>query len=254
MSLYKELSYDNDIDTIKKIQFCILGPDEIKRRSVVEITKTDTYIANEPVFNGLFDKRMGVIDHNAICLTCEQKNTFCPGHFGHIVLAKPVFHVQFFDTCKKILKCVCVRCSKLLLKADNEHVQTIHNKKISKQKKWDLMHKLCSKVRKCETCGVKKPDKITKDGILKIALEWKEATAENIQKQVLSAEDVLRIFKRISDEDVELMGFSKKYNRPEWMICTVLLVPPPAVRPTVKRTLVNVKRTILPINLSILSK
>ena len=31
------------------------------------------------------------------------------------------------------------------------------------------------------------------------------------------------------------MGFSKIWCRPEWMICTVLAVPPPAVRPSVKQ-------------------
>ena len=30
------------------------------------------------------------------------------------------------------------------------------------------------------------------------------------------------------------MGFSSLFSRPEWMICEVLAVPPPAVRPSVK--------------------
>ena len=45
---------------------------------------------------------------------------------------------------------------------------------------------------------------------------------------------VLKIFRRISDEDVAFMGFSPKWSRPDWMICQVLAVPPPAVRPSVK--------------------
>jgi DNA-directed RNA polymerase II subunit RPB1 len=32
---------------------------------------------------------------------------------------------------------------------------------------------------------------------------------------------------------MEVMGFNPKWNRPEWMLCTVLLVPPPAVRPSI---------------------
>ena len=55
-----------------------------------------------------------------------------------------------------------------------------------------------------------------------------------IGKQIFSAEDVLRILKRISDEDIESLGFHKKFNRPEYMICSVLPVPPPAVRPSVR--------------------
>lgn len=236
MSLCKELSYDGcNIDTVKRIQFKILSPEEIKARSVVEVTKTDTYIGNEPVFNGLFDKRMGAIDHNSVCLTCEQKNSLCPGHHGHIVLAKPVFYVQFYDTVRKLLKCVCCRCSSILVNKSSDVFKTVNAKKTSnRQKKWDMMFKLCSKTKKCDVCGAKQPDKIVKEGILKIAFEWKDATKEEDKKQIVNAEDVQRIFKRITDEDAEALGFARRYTRPEWLICNLLVVPPPAVRPTVK--------------------
>ncbi|MBO0223155.1 hypothetical protein J0689_28130, partial [Vibrio parahaemolyticus] len=75
MSIYKELSYDNEISNIKGIRFCVLSPDEIVKKSVAEIFKTDTYVSTEPVVNGLFDPRMGVLDHNKVCQTCEEKNT-----------------------------------------------------------------------------------------------------------------------------------------------------------------------------------
>lgn len=41
--------------------------------------------------------------------------TECPGHFGHIELAKPVFHVGYITKIMKILRCVCFFCSKLLV-------------------------------------------------------------------------------------------------------------------------------------------
>ena len=50
----------------------------------------------------------------------------------------------------------------------------------------------------------------------------------------LIPELIIKIFKRISDEDVNFMGFSSVWSRPEWMICKVLPVAPPAVRPSVK--------------------
>ena len=65
MPLYSSLGYnidqDIDIETIKGIQFSVLSPDEIIKRSVCEVTKTDTYAGNEPVVNGLFDIRMGAL-------------------------------------------------------------------------------------------------------------------------------------------------------------------------------------------------
>ena len=237
-SMYKELSTDNDIETIKGIRFCILSPQEIERMSVAEIFKTDTYISSEPVVNGLFDPRMGVLDHNKICQTCEQKNTFCPGHFGHINLAKPVFNIQFFDVVKKLLKCVCFRCSKLLINSDSPQMKAMLAKKYSRQKRWEMIYKLCT-VKRCggdtiDGCGAKQPDKIYREPIVKIVMEWKDMQEEQLRKQVFNAEEVIRILKRISDKDAEVLGFSKKFNRPEWMICTTLPVPPPAVRPSVR--------------------
>ena len=41
---------------------------------------------------GLMDPRMGTIDRNWKCQTCGEGMAECPGHFGHIELARPVFH------------------------------------------------------------------------------------------------------------------------------------------------------------------
>lgn len=243
MSLYKELSYDHDIDGIKGIQFSIMGPEEIIKRSVVHVTKSEAFNNNVPVANGLYDSKMGVIDFNQTCPTCLQKNTFCPGHFGHIVLAKPVFHIQFWPITKRLLRCVCTRCSKALVDPNSDEVKAILNKKYSRQKRWDLLYKLCSKKKRCgqdtlDGCGAKVP-KITRDTMLKIALEWKDESDKSkagniINKQVLSAEDVLHIFRRISDADADMLGFSSKFSRPENMICTVFPVLPPTARPSVR--------------------
>jgi DNA-directed RNA polymerase subunit A' len=35
------------------------------------------------------DLNLGVIDPGLRCKTCDQKAADCPGHFGHIELAKP---------------------------------------------------------------------------------------------------------------------------------------------------------------------
>ena len=156
MSIYSELSYNSQkviIEEVKGIQFSVLGPDEIIKRSVVKINKTDTYTGNEPIICGLFDPRMGVLEHNKICTTCEQKNVFCPGHFGHIELAKPVYHAMFFDIVKKILKCVCYRCSRILISphTTNEELKNEMNKIMSiknNQKRWEAYFKLCNTTTK----------------------------------------------------------------------------------------------------------
>lgn len=39
--------------------------------------------------------------------------------------------------------------------------------------------------------------------------------------------------KKIPDEHLHLLGLSIDYARPEWMIMTVMPVPPPPVRPSI---------------------
>ena len=38
----------------------------------------------------------------------------------------------------------------------------------------------------------------------------------------------------IHDDDIVFLGFNPHFSRPEWMICQVLAVPPPCVRPSIK--------------------
>ena len=249
MSIYPELSYNDqkvEIQEVKGIQFSVLSPEEIIKRSVVEINKTDTYAGSEPIVSGLFDSRMGVLEHNRICCTCEQKNIFCPGHFGHIVLAKPVFHAMFFDIVKKILNCVCYKCSKCLISPDTQHKDFKNDMaKIlmikNNQKRWEAYYKLCNTTTKLKACGdddvvgcgAIQPTKYQKENAMKIIAEWKDKKKEDKVSQEFTAEDILKIFKRITEREMEMMGFNPKWNRPEWMICTVLPVPPPAVRPSI---------------------
>jgi DNA-directed RNA polymerase II subunit RPB1 len=242
MSIYKELSYDQELDVVKGMQFSILSPEEITRRSAVEITKTDTYSGNEPVPGGLFDPYMGVLEHNRYCMTCEQKNIFCPGHFGHIKLAKPVYHAMFFDHIKRTMKCVCHRCSKILIAPETTFKDLSESIAKAQQiknyyKRNEAMFKIINgnnKIKKCGDdglpgCGAKLPSKYFKEGSLKIIAEWKDP----VEKREFSAEDTLQIFQRINDRDMELLGFNPRWSRPEWMICTVLPVPPPTVRPSI---------------------
>lgn len=72
--------------------------------------------AGKPVAGGLSDPRLGTTDRNFKCQTCGESMNDCPGHFGHIDLARPVYHIGFIKKVKKILECVCFHCGKL--KAD----------------------------------------------------------------------------------------------------------------------------------------
>lgn len=81
-------------------------------------------------------------------------------------------------------------------------------------------------------CGRYQP-RIRRSG-LELYAEWKHVNEDSQEKKILlSPERVHEIFKRISDEEDVILGMDPKFARPEWMIVTVLPVPPLAVRPAV---------------------
>ena len=217
------------------IQFSILSPDEIRKGSVAEITSRDTYINNKPVIGGLFDPRMGVSEPGLICPTDGLDYMKTPGYAGHIELARPVFYIQYLTTILKCMRCICFKCSKLKISKE-KYKQAL---KLQGDARWKYVFSLASVIKRCgedteDGCGCLQP-KFRKEGLASIFAEWKNEGAESEPIVIkVTPEMVLKILKRISDEDVTFMGFSPVFSRPDWMICQVMSVPPPAVRPSVK--------------------
>ena len=233
------------VSKIVGIQFSVLSPEEIRKCSVAEITSRDTYSNNIPVIGGMFDPRLGVLEPGLKCPTDGLDYIKTPGYFGHIELAKPVFYYQYLPTIMKILKCVCIKCSKLLInKEANKECMDM-----KPDERWSYVHQLATKVKRCgddtqDGCGCLVPKKIKKENLATLYAEWdgdadeggaaSESSGKEKLNMKMTPEVVLKIFKRISDEDVAFMGFSPKFSRPDWFICQVLAIPPPAVRPSIK--------------------
>jgi len=248
-----------ELGFINGIQFGIYSPEIILKKSVVKIDVDTYYDSNgEPRINGLFDPRMGYIEPRLICKTCEQTYINCPGHFGHIELPKPVFNLQFEDYIVKILKCVCIKCSKLLINKNNQIIKNIiattkgsYKDRFDKILKYVQKIKICGEVDKKNSkiidsindnggCGAIQPSKYNSSKLrteYKISAEWKYESGENPINLVqdLNAEIVLAIFKRITEDDALVMGFNNKWCMPSWLIITVLPVVPPSVRPSVRQ-------------------
>lgn len=255
-------------DKIIGIQFSMMTADEIRKTSVAEITSRDTYVNNRPVIGGLFDPRMGVLEPGLICPTDGLNYMQTPGYFGHIELARPVFYIQYLNQLMKTLRCVCFRCSKLLIsKEDHKHILTK-----SAKERWDYVFSNASAVSRCgdenmDGCRCVQPKKIYKEGLANLYAKWepskvyeshgeadeqsepvfaeKDETDEYLEKIADSAEPdtkgvritpeiAIQILERITDDDAYFMGYSPVFSRPESMVCQVLAVPPPSVRPSVK--------------------
>ena len=243
MSLYQDIDYNDTIEKVNKIQFSILSPEEIVKRSVAEIFTQETYENDNPKIGGLFDPRMGVLDNGKICPTDQLSNRLCPGYFGHIVLAKPVFYIHYLKYIINILQSICWKCSKLLI--DPNHKDYKANIEMrSGSKRFRYVNKQCRKVKRCgdkncNGCGNVAPNTIKKElnAIGRLVAIWKSKKSDDQQKDIKfywDATYVLKMFKRITDEDIENLGLSTIWSRPEWLICTVFGVSPPSVRPSVR--------------------
>ncbi|KAJ9151800.1 DNA-directed RNA polymerase subunit [Pleurostoma richardsiae] len=250
------------LKTIQEIQFGLLSPEEIKNMSVAHILYPETMDESrmKPRDGGLNDPLLGSVDRQFKCKTCGENMSECPGHFGHIELAKPVYHPGFIKKTKKILEIVCHNCSKVLAdRNDPEFAAAVNTRdpKVRFQRVWEA----CKKKKKCENEVPKNPDDDEFDpngksnkpppmshggcgnvqpAVRQTALQlWasfdvvQDEGGKTKEKKLLTPEMALNIFRRITDDDLRDMGLNKDYARPEWMIITVLPVPPPPVRPSI---------------------
>jgi len=242
---------------IKEVQLTVLDPDEIKAYSVCEISDTALIDkeTNQPKENSLSDPRMGPCLKGSKCKTCGGNVVNCPGHFGHMILTKPVYHFGFLEIVKKILSCVCYRCSKLKGFQDENRQKKIEaiGKGKNTEQKLNALYKLLRGVKKCHPknapgegqeeglvkeggCGAQQPNYILDKDITAITQTFDEKQEGMIDTKLdLTAEAAYKILSRISDEDIRILGFDPKYNKPKNLIITVLPVAPPQVRPTVDR-------------------
>ena len=243
--LLRELQNADNLESISEIQFSLFSHQDIQRGSVADILTPDTYDSNIPKNNGLFDHNMGSIDAAIICPTDEKKAELCPGYFGKIDLSLPVFNHHFLPYVDKLLKCVCFRCSNLLLdKSDPAVLKELNGKK--GYNRFVSCIALCAKNKKCihnNGCFVLQPTKYVRSNLSSINIvqifgEFSQnALKDNkVLKQDFTPLICYQIFKKIKDEDVNFLGFSSMYSRPEWMIITTLAVPPPSIRPSVRQS------------------
>ncbi|KAG9256051.1 uncharacterized protein F5Z01DRAFT_535793 [Emericellopsis atlantica] len=248
------------LKTVEEIQFGLMSPEEIKNMSVAHIITPETMEENKmtPRDGGLNDPLLGSIDRQFKCKTCTSAMGECPGHFGHIELAKPVFHPGFIKKVKKILEIVCHNCSKVLAdESDPDFVAAIRTRdpKVRFQRVWAT----CKKKKQCDNterdskkddefapgmklaklpshggCGNVQP--AVRQAALQLKASYETTSEDGVKKKdqlPITPEQVHSILRRISERDIRNMGLNSEYARPEWLVLTVLPVPPPPVRPSI---------------------
>jgi len=195
---------------VSSINFGILSPKNIKKMSTVEITRYDLYDKDGyPVENGVMDSRLGVVDPGMRCKICGGSVGTCFGHFGYMELARPILHARYIDIIYKLLRATCESCGRAL----ETEMGIVEGE--------DSLYKLyLAKKSKCPHCGkeqrkikLNKPYTFTADGEKLTPLEIREW------------------FEKIPDKDLNLLGI--KGGRPEWLVITLLPIPPVTVRPSI---------------------
>jgi DNA-directed RNA polymerase subunit A' len=217
---------------IGEIVFGLLSPEYIRKISVAKIITADTYDDDGyPIDGGLMDTRLGVIDPGLVCKTCGGRVGTCPGHFGHIELSKPVVHIGFAKDIYKILKATCPHCGKLAIN-DAKKEEYLEKMRVLEEEggdKWALCDEILKEAAGkdvCPHCG-----EVIYD--IKYSKPTTYYQIDGKSQRQMTSSEVREILEKIPNDDCILIGINPEVARPEWMVLTVLPVPPVTVRPSI---------------------
>ncbi len=199
---------------IEKIVFGLLSSKIIKKMAATKIVTAELYDKEGyPVDGGLMDIHLGVIDPGLRCKTCSGKLKECPGHFGYVELARPVVHVKYVKKILIILKSACRECG---------HILALEKDIQDKNLRGLALLKYLRTVKTCPHCSAKQ---------VPVKLEKPTTFVEDEKR--LSPIEIAARFEKLTDDEVELLGINPRYARPEWMVLSVLPVPPVTTRPSI---------------------
>ena len=255
---------DPERKRVGRVRFGLLSPDEVRAMSVVEVTHYESFEAGRPREHGPLDLRMGTLDKQVPCATCAGTVITCPGHFGHVELEAPVFHIGFMDHVLDVLRCVCMGCSRLLANRDDGALDAA-----TRIARGDLrlraVVRLCRRATRCTGrarppdeggCGAEHPRLRVVNGLQLLARYSTPPPGHDDHGRTdpdgggggagtggggdekgggevqLDAAAVRAVLAGITDADCRALGFDAPRQRPEWTVITALPVPPPCVRPS----------------------
>ncbi|EXJ88840.1 DNA-directed RNA polymerase III subunit RPC1 [Capronia epimyces CBS 606.96] len=164
----KEQVVNDAPKVIKELHFGVLSDQDIINQSQVELAdrrmfdldKGRTYAEYGPL-----DRRMGVSGKRDICQTCGEQLQTCNGHFGHVKLVLPAFHVGYFKKVIQILQSICKAgipfksdCSAILLsEADRrKYINALRRAGNDSLRQAAIVRKVadqCRKTKVCFDCG-----------------------------------------------------------------------------------------------------
>jgi len=216
---------------VDSIKFAYMSPEEIRKLSATKIITPDTYDDDGfPIDMGLMDTHLGVIEPGLRCKTCGGRVDQCSGHFGRIELAMPVIHVGYVKEIKKFLRSTCRECGRILLPDEErdeyqEQMDQMERMGADSLDVRKLAKDVSKKARRNKVCPHCKAEQ------QKIMLDKPTTFREDNAK--LTPKEVRSRLEKIPDGDLKALGMNPDVVRPEWLVLSVLLVPPVTVRPSI---------------------
>ena len=225
-----EPTQDQITKKIKSIRFGVFSPDMIKDMAAAKVVTPELYdMEGYPVDGGLMDTRLGVIDPGIICKTDGLRLRDSLGHFGYISLARPVVHVKFARLILDLLRTNCRECSRILIPNEkrDEHKDEFARAEreggfsARRSAVKEAIRKLRT-VKKCPHCDAKQK---------KVKLDRPTTFLEDDRR--ISPIEIRTRLEKISDEDMMVFGMNPQFVRPEWLVQTILSIPPVPMRPSI---------------------
>lgn len=209
---------------IDHIHFGVLSSDDVVKMSVCELNSSKLTGTNS-----VYDPRMGVLEIGEICPTCNENSKNCIGHFGHINLNVPVLHPLYHRLILSILKCICYKCSKLLLSEEKLKINNLMKSSVTNR--FHSIVKNMDKVDICSYCETLQPKYIFSTSEKQIYMIFK--MNGDVTRIQMFEQEIYKIFSNISTMDIELLGLNHNNFHPKNLIIHTLPVLPPVSRPYV---------------------
>lgn len=211
-----------EMKELEMIRFEIMSAEYIHKKSVCEISSTKM---SGP--NSIYDERMGTMDNSKRCVQCHQTSKECVGHMGHINLNIEVIHPLFYKQVLNFLKCVCYKCSRLLMTATQ--LKLDHLPRYQGHHRFVKILEKMDRIYNCMHCHASQPKFVFSSTEKMVYMIFKN-DGENV-RVMLTESEIRKILVNIVREDIQLLGFDPDTFHPKNLILTVLPVLPPICRP-----------------------
>ena len=250
---------------VSSVNMTVMSPDEILDISVVEVDQFESLIEStakkpRPVDGGPMDARMGSLNLEDICPTCnlpgpkEGPGMYCQGHFGRIDLVVSIPNYVFLGEdgrkakgnypIMETLNKSCLNCKRVMLPQETmdfyrgsvlEEFETGGRNHSSRARIRSMLLKDFTRIlsppagtpeRICPHCEKHSP---------KVSFSYRSKkftlSSELNGSKELTFNQVVSIFEEIPNDDVYFLGINPETSRPENMFFRYLPVIPNSARP-----------------------